>query len=97
MLRQEVTVEPFTGEGAHGAVYGPPVVEKARVQEGGDYDEGQAERQQTTSTTTVYLRFEAACPERSRVTLPSGTVGTVVAVSRHAEPRRLRHLRVSVR
>ncbi|MFB4320669.1 hypothetical protein [Actinomadura sp. 21ATH] len=99
LMRQRVTIEPLTGEGARGAVYGPPVVARARVQEGVDVEavrDGSAERHEATPVATVYLPYGTDCPERSRITLPSGQVGRAVTVTRRWENRRVRHLEVKV-
>ncbi|TDD88356.1 hypothetical protein [Actinomadura rubrisoli] len=99
MFTQSCQVEPFTGEGAHGALYGPPVMVRCRVQEADTYQrgrDGSADRHEVDPATTVYLPFNTDCPARSRVTLPSGAAGTAMEVHRHAVPARLRHLRVRV-
>lgn len=100
MFQQECQVEPFTGEGAKGPVFGPGVTVRCRVQEAETYAngrDGSADRHEVTATTTVYMPFTAACPPRSRVTLPTGEIGTAVEVHRHAVPARLAHLKVVVR
>ena len=100
MFRQTCQVEPFDGEGAHGAVYGPAVTEQCRIQDGDTYKrgrDGSADRHEVDPGTVIYMRFAANCPTRSRVTLPSGEVGTVAEVHRHAVPARMRHLKVVVR
>lgn len=100
MFKQTVQVEPFTGEGAHGAVFGSAVTVRCRVQEAESYRQGQdgsADRHEVDASTVVYMPYEANCPARSRVTLPSGQVGVAAEVHRHAESRRLRHLKVVVR
>jgi hypothetical protein len=99
LMRQRVTIEPLTGEGAKGPVYGPGFSARARVQEGVDVEagrDGSAERHEATSATTVYLPYGTDCPERSRITLPSGQVGRAIAVTRRWENRRVRHLEVRV-
>ncbi|MEU9839740.1 hypothetical protein AB0C69_11020 [Actinomadura sp. NPDC048032] len=99
MFQQECQVEPFAGEGAKGAVYGPPVTVRCRVQEAETYAhgrDGSADRAEVGATTTVYMPFTTDCPPRSRITLPTGEVGRAVEVHRHAVPVRLRHLKVAV-
>lgn len=101
MFRQTVQVEPLTGEGAKGALYGPAVTVRCRVQEAETYERGRetaaADRHEVIASTTVYMPFTAVCPARSRVTLPSGEVGIAMEVHRHAVPARLAHLKVVVR
>jgi hypothetical protein len=98
MFQQAVSVEPFTGEGAKGAAYGPGVTVKCRVEEAETYRQGEADRHEVTAASSVvYMPFTTNCPPRSRVTLPSGEVGTAVEVHRHAVPVRLAHLKVVVR
>jgi hypothetical protein len=99
LMRQSVTIEPLTDEGARGAILGPAFTSRARVQEGADVTAGgdsSAERHEVTSATLVYLPWGTDCPERSQITLPSGVVGRAVQVDRHWENRRVRHLRVRV-
>jgi len=99
LMRQSVTIEPLTGESARGALYGTPFDSRARVQEGADVQSGRgggAERHEVTSATLVYLPYGTNCPERSRITLPSGRTGVAVQVDRHWENARVRHLRVRV-
>lgn len=100
MFTQSVTVEPLTGEGARGPLYGPAVTVRCRVQEAESYErgrDGSADRHEVVASTTLYMPFTAVCPARSRITLPSGEVGTAVEVHRHAEPARLAHLKVIVK
>jgi hypothetical protein len=100
LFKQQVSIEPFTGEGAHGALYGPAVTVRCRVEEAEAYRQGQdgsADRHEVDPSTVVYLPYEANCPARSLVTLPSGQVGVAAEVHQHAQARRLRHLKVVVR
>lgn len=100
LFKQTVQVEPFTGDGAHGVVFGPAVPVRCRVQEADSYQrgrDGSADRHEVDASTVVYMPYETDCPARSRVTLPSGQVGVAAEVHRHAESRRLRHLKVVVR
>lgn len=100
MFTQSVSVEPFTGEGARGALYGPAVTVRCRVEEMSAYQrgrDGSADRHEVAEATTVYMPFETDCPPRSRVTLPSGEAGIAIEVHRHAVPARLAHLKVLVK
>jgi hypothetical protein len=77
LLRQQVTVEPWLGEGPDGPRYGAAEVlacyveNKARVLRAPDGT-------QTVSTATVYARLGPTVPAQSRVTLPGGRVATVM-------------------
>ncbi|RGC68424.1 hypothetical protein C5N14_13640 [Micromonospora sp. MW-13] len=80
-----VTVEPLTGTGAYGPVYGPPnpvspcVVEDSRrlvrVQT------QDAAGHEAVSSTTVWAPLATVCPAGSRVTA-AGRTARVLAVSR---------------
>ncbi|WUI02106.1 hypothetical protein OHR68_09950 [Spirillospora sp. NBC_00431] len=99
LYQQQVTIEPFTGEGANGALYGAAVTVRCRVQEAETYKrgrDGSADRHEVTETTTVYMPLATECPPRSRITLPSGQVGTATEVHRRAVPARMAHLEVHV-
>ena len=81
LLRHRATIEPFTGEGPHGAVYGPPVrvrcfVEDKRTRTVDDTGT------QVTASATLYAPLATVCPARSRVTLPDGRALTAVTVAR---------------
>lgn len=77
LLRHTVTVEPYTGDGAYGPVYGAAVEVRGMVDEqtrmvrspGGE---------QVVSSSTVYVRLDTTAPPGSRVTLPSGRRTTVI-------------------
>lgn len=82
LLRHEVAVEPYEGEGAYGPTYGAAVTVACLVDEqtrmvrapGGD---------EVTSSSTVYCQLDAVnAPPGSRVTLPSGRQTTVIAAHR---------------
>jgi hypothetical protein len=99
-FEQTAKVEPLVGENARGPVFGPAVTVPCRVQEADSYKrgrDGSADRHEVTDSTVLYMPFTTDCPPRSRVTLPSGDVGTAVEAHRHAVPVRLRHLKVVVR
>lgn len=81
-----ILIEAYEGSGAYGAIYADPapadpcVVEDTRrlvrVQ---TQDAAGAEQ---VSSTTVYAPLATVAPAGSRVTLPSGRVARVLAVSR---------------
>lgn len=100
MFAQSVTVEPFAGEGAKGPLFGAAATVACRVQEAEEYrlgENGSPNRQEVTGrATVVYMPPGTVCPPRSRVTLPSGRVGTAEQVHRRAVPARLAHLEVHV-
>ncbi|MFC4912588.1 hypothetical protein [Actinomadura gamaensis] len=97
LFTDQATVEPFQGDGAHGPIYGPPVSVECRLQEATDYRTGNADQQQTTAATVLYLPYTAVVPARSRVTLPDGRVGTVTEIHRHRGRPGLRHQKVVIR
>jgi hypothetical protein len=76
-LRHRVTVEPFLGNSSNGPRYGPAaevrcfVEEKTRLVRAPSGEE-------VTSSSTFYARLDAACPAKSRVTLPTGRKTTVI-------------------
>ena len=73
LLRHQVTVEPYIGDGAYGPVYGPSTTVRAMVDE--QTREVRApDGEQVTSSSTVYCRPEVDAPPQSRVTLPSGAI-----------------------
>jgi hypothetical protein len=81
-LVHTVTVEPWTGSGAYGDVWGTPfgiacfVEDKRRLVRAADGSE-------VVSETTVYTNRGPEIPNRSRVTLPSGRKPLVIVVSDH--------------
>ncbi len=81
LLRHQVTVEPFLGEGPYGPQYEPPVVVRCLVDE-----QTRMVRSPTgdevTSSTTLRARLDTVCPAGSRVTLPEGRVTAVIAALR---------------
>ncbi|WP_440100026.1 hypothetical protein [Streptosporangium sp. H16] len=76
LLRHTAIIEPFEGDGAYGAVYGPEVTERCLVD-----DERRlvrdAQGAETVSDTTIFFRPGTRCPEGSRVTV-NGRVTTVI-------------------
>jgi hypothetical protein len=79
---QDVTVEPWQGQGAYGDTWGAPVtvraVVEATVRLVRDRD-----GQQVASDTALYLPLDTVAPAGSRITLASGRVTTVVAAMRN--------------
>ncbi|MBT2505156.1 hypothetical protein J7I98_04435 [Streptomyces sp. ISL-98] len=81
LLRHQIVVEPLLGDGPYGPKYGDPVTVRCFLDEqtrtvrnpGGD---------EVTSSSTAYVRLEADCPAKSRVTLPTGRTTTVIAALR---------------
>lgn len=81
-----LSVEAYAGSGGYGPVYAAPadlapcvVEEVTRLVRAQTQD---ADGQEVTSSTTVYGPFGAVAPPGSRITLPSGRVTRVLAVSR---------------
>ncbi|MFY7069585.1 hypothetical protein ACOQFV_27320 [Nocardiopsis changdeensis] len=95
----DITVEPYTGAGAHGPVYGPPVTVRA-LMEAGRRKVTRTEGDEVVSTTTLRVRLADAdhFPAGSRVGLPDGTTPTVITTVRY-DGRKLpvpSHLEVSL-
>lgn len=82
LLQHTVTVEPWTGSGAYGDVWGTGftlacfVEDKRRLVRAADGSE-------VVSETTVYANRGPSIPNRSRVTLPNGRKPLVIVVSDH--------------
>lgn len=74
-----ITVEPYLGGGAHGPVFGPPVMVTCRVEE-----KAQLVRANTgaevVSSTTVACDSDVVIPPESRVTV-NGRVTSVLSVA----------------
>lgn len=91
-----ISVEPYTGSGAYGSVYGPPVSVTCRVEDvvrlvrssSGD---------EAVSSTTVYCDADVVIPAESRVTV-NGRVTTVLSVANPSTGGRsaLDHLEVAL-
>jgi hypothetical protein len=87
MLRRmgwDIQVEPYTGAGAHGPLYGDPVTVRAlmdakrrRIRD--------TEGDEVISETTLRVRLDVAehFVTGSRVSLPDGTTPTVIRADRH--------------
>lgn len=82
MMPHTVTVEPLTGTGPYGDVYGPAQTIRCLVE-----DTRQLVRaldgSEVVSQTTVYAPPGLAAPPDSKVTLPSGRVSYVITASGH--------------
>jgi hypothetical protein len=81
LLRHRVTVEPFLGNSATGPRYGPPVEVRCFVEEKTRMVRAPS-GEEVTSSSTFYALPSAVCPEKSRVTLPSGRKATVIEAVR---------------
>lgn len=79
LLRFEAVVEPLTGEGSHGPVFGAPVTvrcfweDKKKVSKKPDGSE-------LISSTTVWMLPTEVCPAGSRITV-NGRTARVLASS----------------
>lgn len=80
LLQHTVTVEPWTGAGAYGDVWGAPFTlqcfadDKRRLVRKPDGSE-------VVSESTVYANRGPVIPNRSKVTLPSGRESLVILVA----------------
>lgn len=81
MLRHEVTIEPKTGEGPVGPVYGPAATVKVFADDKRRLVRD-ATGNQVLSETTLYALLDASAPVGSRVTLPGGRQATVIQALR---------------
>ncbi|GAA2298312.1 hypothetical protein GCM10010402_66140 [Actinomadura luteofluorescens] len=81
MLTHRVSIEPFEGDGATGAVYGPPVEGVRALAVAKTTTVRTADGKTTVSDTTVVLLPGQACPPRSRITLPGGRQVIAVTVT----------------
>ena len=78
LLRHRITVEPLTGQGPYGPVYGPPLAVRCFLDAqtrmvrdpGGD---------EVVSATTAYCPPGTAAAPGSRVALPDGRQTVVIA------------------
>lgn len=78
LLQHSMIVEAWQGEGPYGPSYAAPSAVRCFLDEqtrmvrspGGE---------EVTSSSTAYALPNAVCPPRSRVTLPSGRITTVIA------------------
>ncbi|MFI6279654.1 hypothetical protein [Streptomyces sp. NPDC050988] len=82
LLQHEVTVEAWEGESPYGPTYAAPVVVRCFLEEKTRMVRNPA-GEEVTSSSTFYALPTETCPAKSRVTLPSGRVTTVIASYRH--------------
>jgi hypothetical protein len=76
-LRHRITVEPYTGDSAYGAAYGPGVVVRCLVEDV-EREVRKPTGEVVVSTTTVYALPGLVAPPQSRVTLPDGRKALVL-------------------
>lgn len=74
-----ITVEPFTGDGPFGAVYGPAVQVTCRIDETQQLVRA-SDGEEVTSSSTVFCDLDVVIPAGSRVTV-NGRTTTVLALS----------------
>lgn len=77
---EDITVEPFTGGGAYGDSYGPPVTVRGIVDEQRKLVRSTT-GDQVVSSTQVYCPLATEIPTDSRVTV-RGTTTTVITANR---------------
>jgi hypothetical protein len=87
MLRRmgwDIQVEPYTGAGAHGPLYGEPVAVRA-LMDAGRKRVRDVDGDEVVSETRLMVRLDQAdhFPSGSRVSLPDGTTPTVITTKRH--------------
>ncbi|WJV47520.1 hypothetical protein [Streptomyces flavofungini] len=78
LLRHQVTMEAWEGEGPYGPVYAAPVLMRCFLDEQTRMVRSPA-GEEVTSSSTPYAVPDARRPEHSRVTLPDGRQSTVIA------------------
>lgn len=83
LLRHRITIEPYTGEGPYGPVYGPPVTDVRAFVEAKRRRVLDDKGARVVADTTAYMRLAEVCPVRSRVTLPDGRKATVITHAPH--------------
>ncbi|MFF5980851.1 hypothetical protein ACFY78_18600 [Streptomyces olindensis] len=82
-LRHQVTVEPYEGNSAVGALYGDPVEVRCFLEEKNRLVRAPDGRE-VTSSSRFFCRLDAVnAPPESRVTLPGGRTTTVIDQQRH--------------
>lgn len=74
-----ITVEPYTGTGAHGPIFGTPVAVTCRVEEKVQLVRSNT-GEEVVSSTTVFCDANTVIPTESRVTA-NGRITSVLAVS----------------
>lgn len=88
-----ISVEPYSGSGAYGSTYGPPVDVACRVEDVTRLVRG-SNGDEVVSSSTVYCDSDVVIPPESRVTV-NGRVTTVLTVS-DLSWSRLGHLEVAL-
>ncbi len=76
MFGHTCIIRPFIGEGSKGAQYGPAVTEKCRLNEARRFAPTAGESE-VLAETVIYMRHQAICPARSKVTV-NGREWTVI-------------------
>jgi hypothetical protein len=89
LLGQEVTVEPYMGEGAYGPTFGAPLAVRARV-EGRRRVVRRADGETVTSTATVIVGPDVDVTPEARVTHAGQTFEVAEVVDQLAQ-RRVHH------
>lgn len=89
-----ISIEPYLGSGAYGAVYGPPVDVVCRVEEGMRMVRASS-GDEVVSSAMVFCDPDVTIPTESRVTV-NGRVTTVLSVSNPSVGSRLDHLEVAL-
>ncbi|MFJ6935691.1 hypothetical protein [Streptomyces sp. NPDC101132] len=82
VLRHTVTIEAYLGDSSAGPRYAAPVTARAFVEEKARTVRN-AQGEEVTASTTVYLLPTQECPPESRVTTPSGRTASVITSARH--------------
>ncbi|MFJ2029430.1 hypothetical protein [Streptosporangium sp. NPDC087985] len=75
---QDVTVEPFIGEGPFGPTFGAEVVVRCLVEHKRRLVRDSS-GSEVISETTLRMQLTETCPAGSRVTLPDGRPSTVLS------------------
>lgn len=79
---QAVTVRPLLGSGGMGDIYGPPVVVPVLLDESTRLVRD-ASAAEVVSSATLYADRDVVAPPGSTVTLPDGSVRTVITTFVH--------------
>jgi hypothetical protein len=78
-----ITIEEYGGAGGFGDVWGDPVDVEGCYVEHKSRNVRTSGGSTTVSRTTAYAPVGTACPPRSRVTLPDGTVTIAIVTTTH--------------
>lgn len=81
LLRHEVTVEAWQGEGPDGPAYDAAVTVQCFL-DAATRTVRATDGTQVTSSSTAYCRLDTTAPALSRVTLPDGRTTSVIAALR---------------